>query len=68
MAVKEYYTTGQIAKMLTVTARTVQKWADKGILQGWRLPLSGDRRISREAIVKFCESRNIAVPEELRAA
>src|SRR5262245_37918325 len=46
------FTPGEIARLCGASPRTVQKWIDAGLLSGWRLP-SGDRRVTREALLRF---------------
>lgn len=53
------FTTGHIAKICKVAPRTVSKWCNRGIIESYRLPGSDDRRVSREALVKFCLNWNI---------
>lgn len=53
------FTTGQVAKICHVAPRTASKWIDKGLLQGYRLPGTKDRRVSREALVSFMEGNKI---------
>lgn len=47
------FTTGQIAKMFGVAPRTVQTWANSGQIGCYRLPNSGDRRITRKHLDEF---------------
>ena len=47
------FTTGQVALLTGVAPRTVSKWFDTGVLKGYRIPLSLDRRIPRHALVEF---------------
>lgn len=47
------FTTGQVAKICKVSPRTVSKWFDSGRLRGYRLPVSRNRRIPRQALVRF---------------
>jgi excisionase family DNA binding protein len=42
-----FYTTNEVAKLLGVTARTVQMWADSGLIKVSKTP-GGHRRISSE--------------------
>lgn len=56
---RQVFTTGQIAKLAKVAPRTVSKWFDSGILKGWRIPGSEDRRISRQNYLDFCREYNI---------
>lgn len=50
---KKVFTTGQVAKICQVAPRTVSKWFDSGRLRGYRIPGSQDRRIPREALIRF---------------
>jgi excisionase family DNA binding protein len=47
------FTTGHVAKIIGVAARTVNKWVDSGKLQGYRLPGSQDRRVTRDSLLRF---------------
>src|SRR5688500_1648862 len=42
--VKDVLTTGKVAKICNVAPRTVSKWFDVGVLDGYRIPGSKDRR------------------------
>lgn len=65
MHTREIYTTGQVAKILTVAPRTVSLWCDSGALQSYRLPpgksgmAAGDRRITRAALIDFIHKHNL---------
>jgi two-component system, OmpR family, response regulator RpaA len=65
---RQVFTTGQVAKMLMVAPRTVSKWFDAGRLRGYRIPGSQDRRIPREALLKFLGDNGLPVPAELATA
>jgi hypothetical protein len=60
------FTTGDVAKMLTVAPRTVSKWFDSGLLKGYRIPLSNDRRIPRASLVRFLIDQKMPIPPELQ--
>jgi len=62
---KNVLTTGQVARMLNTSPRTVTKWVDSGQLKGYRLPLSPDRRIPRASLLEFIRQHNIPIPPEL---
>lgn len=47
------YTSGEVAKMCTVAATTVNKWFDSGQLKGFRIPGSRHRRIPRGSLIRF---------------
>lgn len=59
------YTTGQVAGMCEVAPRTVTKWVDTGLLKGYRLPGSKDRRIPHAILVAFLEHHGMPVPSFL---
>lgn len=45
---------GQVAKLFNVAPRSIAKWFDAGLFPGgFRLPGSGDRRVSRAAVEAF---------------
>lgn len=46
-------TTGEIAAHCQVCPATVKKWIDKGLLEGYRLPGSGCRRVTVAALRSF---------------
>lgn len=46
-------TTGQVAKYCNVAPRTVSKWFDSGLLKGFRIPGSKDRRIQPKDLLAF---------------
>ena len=46
-------TTGDVARICHVAARTVAKWFDTGKLRGYRIPGSRDRRIPMDQLVVF---------------
>lgn len=56
---RDLFTTGQISRMYRVSPRTVSKWIDTGILRGYRLPMSKDRRVTRTNLVAFLKQYEI---------
>ena len=56
---KAIYSTMQAAQLLNVTARTVQLWADSGLLQAGKPP-GGHRRIEGDSIQQLLNSMAIA--------
>lgn len=44
-------TTGQVAKVCKVSVRTICNWMESGLLKGWRLPGSDDRRFLLSEVV-----------------
>src|SRR5260370_39809339 len=60
---KKVFTTGQVAKICKVAARTVSKGVDSGRLRGYRIPGSQDRRIPREHLIKFLKEHGMPLGE-----
>jgi excisionase family DNA binding protein len=58
---KDALTTGEVAQVCNVAARTVSKWIDSGRLQGYRIPGSRDRRVHVTALRAFVEAHGIPV-------
>jgi excisionase family DNA binding protein len=56
---KSVLTTGEVAAICNVAARTVSKWIDSGRLAGYRIPGSRDRRVTREALDAFVRDTGI---------
>ena len=56
-------TTGEVAKICNVAPRTVSQWFDKGLLNGYRIPGSKDRRIPIDELAHFMTAHNIPIPE-----
>jgi excisionase family DNA binding protein len=51
----DWLTTGQVARRLGVSARTVAQYIDSGRMLGMRLPMSKARRVAPEALREFCK-------------
>ncbi len=56
---------GEVAKVCHVAPRTAQKWIDTGLLKGYRIPGSKDRRVPVGEMIRFMEEHGIPVPPEL---
>jgi excisionase family DNA binding protein len=56
---KDCFTTGEVARLCGVAARTVSKWFDSGQLRGFKIPGSRERRIPRESLVRFMRAHGI---------
>lgn len=54
-------TSGEVAKIMCVAPRTVSKWHASGMLRGWRLPGSLDRRFLAADVLAF--ARRAGMPE-----
>ena len=62
---KKVLTTGEVAEVCNVASRTVGKWFDGGLLKGYRIPGSRDRRIPIAELVRFMKEYGIPGGEEL---
>ena len=56
---KDVLTTGEVAKICNVAARTVSKWFDAGQIEGYRIPGSKDRRIPVQSLMNFMQEHGI---------
>lgn len=54
-------TTGVIAEVAGVAPRTVAKWIDTGLLKGYRIPLSKDRRVEVADLRAFLVKHGMSV-------
>lgn len=61
-----HLTTGECAKICQVSPATVSKWFDSGILKGFRIPQSRDRRIPENNLVELMLEYGMPVPTELQ--
>ncbi len=55
-------TTGEIARACSVSPHLAATWIDKGLMHGHRLPISGDRRVSRAEVIRFIRGAGMDVP------
>jgi excisionase family DNA binding protein len=49
----DYLTTGQVARLFSVSAKTAARWIDTGLLPGWRIPGGQDRRVDPASAIHF---------------
>ena len=56
---KNVLTTGDVARICNVAARTVSKWFDSGQLKGYRIPGSKDRRIPVSELLCFMKAHDM---------
>lgn len=56
---KKGFTTGEVAVLCHVTIPTVIKWIESGELEGFKIPGSKNRRITRDSLLKFMKKYNI---------
>ena len=52
-------TTGEVAKICQVSARTVCNWIDNGLLVGFLLPGTKHRRVPKAVLVQFMRDKGI---------
>lgn len=55
----DVFTTGDIAKICRVSTRTVSMWYDKGLLKGYQIPGSRDRRILKSNLLDFLRENDM---------
>jgi hypothetical protein len=59
MSLKNYITTGEVAKLLNISRSTVSRKFDCGDLQGKKNPITGERLISQKSLMVFMEKFNL---------
>ena len=60
---KKGFTTGEVAVLCHVTIPTVIKWIESEELEGFKIPGSKNRRITRDSLVQFMNKYNIPTTE-----
>ena len=62
---KQGLTTGEVSKMLDglVSLTTVSRYFEKGILTGWKNPITGRRLIDPESVKALAEKAKIELSE-----
>lgn len=58
-----YLTTGQVARLFRVSARTAAKWCDQGRLRHHRLPIGRKRRISVAEVRRFAAEYQVPIDD-----
>lgn len=58
---KDVFTSGEVAAIFNVSTQTVNKWIDKEVLKGFRVPHSTHRRVTRKELELFIRKQNISV-------
>lgn len=58
---RKIYTTGQVAKTCGVSLSTAKRWVERGEIQGFRLPGSGEWRVPKQELVNFMERSGFPV-------
>ncbi len=60
---KDYYSTGEVSKMLNLNHKTAYFWCRRGTIDYFRLP-SGDYAIPREEVIRLVTERGLAAQEK----
>lgn len=50
---QKLFSTGEVARIVDTTPKTVARWIDEGLLEGTRLPGTVERRVHRDALRAF---------------
>ncbi|MFH0919950.1 MAG: response regulator [Fibrobacterota bacterium] len=58
---KEFYTTGEIAKIIGISEKTVKNYCDSGKIISEKTPITNYRRISRENLANFLKINNLSL-------
>lgn len=53
-------TVGQAAAVCGCAPRTVARWLDAGVLRGYRLPMSADRRVPASVLAEFLAANGMS--------
>lgn len=61
MTSREFLTTGEAARLVNISRSTISRNFDKGIFQGKKNPITGERMISRESLINFMKQFNLPV-------
>jgi len=59
MTSSEFLTTGEAAQLIEISRSTISRNFDKGIFQGKKNPITGERMISRESLINFLKQYNL---------
>ena len=54
--------TSEAAKLLNVCSRTAMKWFDAGLIDGFTLPGSGDRRFLKSSVLALARANGTISP------
>ena len=60
MIMKEFYSTGEAAKILNISRSTVSRRFDLGLLTGKKNPITGERFVARESIDALLKLYNVS--------
>ena len=62
---KDQFTTGEAAKICKLSQQTIIRCFDRGLIEGFRVPGSKFRRITRSGLDRFIKESNlpVSIPE-----
>jgi len=63
MSSKEYLSTGEASRLVSISRSTISRNFDKGIFQGKKNPITGERMISRESLINFMKQYDLPVED-----
>lgn len=58
---KEFYTTGEISRIIGISEKTVQNYCDLGKIVSEKTPITNYRRVSRENLANFLIKNNLSL-------
>ena len=58
---KEYYTTGEIAKLIGISEKTAKNYCTSGKIISEKTPITNYRRIPHKNLVKFLEENGLSL-------
>lgn len=61
MSENKYYSTGEVAKMFSISRSTVSRKFDEGVFWGKKNPITGERFISQHSIEEFAATYSIEI-------
>ncbi len=65
MSSQRNYTTGDVARICQVAARTICKWCDQGLIRHFRQAGTNNRLIPQPELVRFLKEHGLAIPAEM---
>jgi hypothetical protein len=57
---EDFFTTGDVSKLLNISRATVSRKFDLGILKGKKHPITGERLIGKESLIAFMKKYNLS--------
>ena len=59
MTIKNFLTTGEAAAVLNISRSTISRKFDRGVFQGKKNPITGERMVGRESLEAFAKQFNL---------